>query len=230
MAIKQRETYQQAPWLANVRTDDGLFAVDLEQRITHWSPAAERLLGYTAQEAEGLPCHVIIGGRDGRNHRFCREDCPIMVNARRGRPTPNYDLYVQGKDGSDAWINASILVLRGNRQESSVVVHVFRDVTHRRRVEEAALKAMATLRQFLTKDESPGWSETEFAPPPTPRLSRRELEVLRLLAHGLNTPQIAESLGVRPITTRNHIANLLTKLGVKNRLQAVLYASQNHIV
>ncbi len=63
-----------------------------------------------------------------------------------------------------------------------------------------------------------------------PKLSRREMQVLRILASGMGTRQIAEALSLRPFTVRNHISRLITKLGVENRLQAVVYASQHHLI
>ena len=54
--------------------------------------------------------------------------------------------------------------------------------------------------------------------------------MLRLLAAGVSTQQIAETLDVRPVTARNHISRLLTKLGVENRLQAVVYASRHRLI
>jgi len=51
-------------------------------------------------------------------------------------------------------------------------------------------------------------------------LTDREWEVLRCIMDGLSTEQIAVQLGVRRSTTRTHVQNLLTKLGVHSRLQA----------
>ena len=65
---------------------------------------------------------------------------------------------------------------------------------------------------------------------PVTRLSRRELEVLRLLAQGMPTQQIADTLAIQPITARNHITRLLSKLGVDNRLQVVVYASERQFI
>ncbi len=217
-------------WLANVTSADGLFAVDPEQRITHWSSAAESTLGYTAEEMVGTPCYEAIGGRDRRNLRFCRRDCPVTVNARRGCPTPHYDILVRSKAGSDVWINLSILILGAEGRASNTVVHLFRDVTQRRLVEDRVQKAMASLRKFVHEDTATAGEQADPAPTPLPPLTRREMEVLRLLASGLSTPQIAEDLGVSPITARNHLASLLNKLGAKNRLQAVLFASQHQLV
>jgi DNA-binding NarL/FixJ family response regulator len=55
-------------------------------------------------------------------------------------------------------------------------------------------------------------------------LTKRQLEVLRLLADGKSTAQIAAELDLSRTTVRNYIANLLTALGVHSRLQAVVSA------
>lgn len=231
MAARQAEVQPLSSWFTSVKTADGVFAVDAEQRIIFWSPTAQQLMGYEAPEVLGLPCHEVIGGRDARNHRFCRRKCPIMENARRGRTTPHYDVRVRTKEGCEAWVNVSTLVVGGRSEGPPAVLHLLRDVTRRRLLEERAEKAMTALKQYLAEDDGTGEvGSQEPSPTPLPRLTRREQEVLRLLASGLNTGQMAESLGVSPITARNHITSLLTKLGVENRLQAVLYASHHRLV
>lgn len=57
-------------------------------------------------------------------------------------------------------------------------------------------------------------------------LTQRELEVLRLMAQGYTNPQIAARLSVAEGTVRFHVSNVLRKLGMENRTQAVLYALQ----
>lgn len=56
------------------------------------------------------------------------------------------------------------------------------------------------------------------------RLTRRELEILQLLARGLNNESISKQLYISPTTTRNHIQNILGKLDVHSKLEAVTYA------
>jgi DNA-binding NarL/FixJ family response regulator len=56
------------------------------------------------------------------------------------------------------------------------------------------------------------------------RLTRRELEILQLLARGLKNDVISRQLYISPTTTRNHIQNILGKLGVHSKLEAVAYA------
>lgn len=61
-------------------------------------------------------------------------------------------------------------------------------------------------------------------------LTQRELEVLRLLAHGARNAEIAQSLGVSVGTARWHVGNVLAKLGERSRAKAVLRAQQLGLV
>ncbi len=62
------------------------------------------------------------------------------------------------------------------------------------------------------------------AGPSVERLTERETEVLRLVAHGLDDLEIGEVLHIAPTTVRTHVSNLLGKLGLKNRVEATRYA------
>jgi DNA-binding NarL/FixJ family response regulator len=61
-------------------------------------------------------------------------------------------------------------------------------------------------------------------------LSERELDVLGLLADGKANHEIAEALYISPSTVRNHVANILAKLHVDNRVQAAVRAVRGRIV
>jgi DNA-binding NarL/FixJ family response regulator len=61
-------------------------------------------------------------------------------------------------------------------------------------------------------------------------LTARQLEVLRLLADGRSTTEIADELGLSTTTVRNYIANILAALGVHTRLQAVVVARKAGVI
>jgi DNA-binding NarL/FixJ family response regulator len=61
------------------------------------------------------------------------------------------------------------------------------------------------------------------------RLTPREIEVLKALAEGFDGKEIARRLSISPTTERNHVASILTKLGVHSRLQALVFALRHGI-
>ncbi|WP_309067475.1 response regulator transcription factor [Microbacterium sp.] len=61
-------------------------------------------------------------------------------------------------------------------------------------------------------------------------LTARERDILLLLAQGMSNEQIAGELFVEIATVKSHLARMLPKLGVQSRLQAAVWAYQNHVV
>jgi DNA-binding NarL/FixJ family response regulator len=76
----------------------------------------------------------------------------------------------------------------------------------------------------------PGLMAKALSPPASGNLESdltpREQQVLQLLAQGCENREIANSLGISERTVKNHITNILTRLGLKNRTQAALWAQR----
>ncbi len=71
---------------------------------------------------------------------------------------------------------------------------------------------------------------TERRPEPVEPLTRREIDVLRLLARGNTNRQIAELLALSVRTVESHRANLMGKLGLSSRVELVTYAEEHGLL
>lgn len=91
-----------------------------------------------------------------------------------------------------------------------------------------ALLAPSVTRRLLEEFASTG--TTPRAPEALEDLTDREAEVLGLVARGLSNQEIAESLVVSETTVKTHVSRVLGKLGLRDRVQAVVYAYENGVV
>jgi PAS domain S-box-containing protein len=211
MAIREETTFDQA--LA--RAGDGAFVITTDGRIVLWNRAAEKILGYTAREALGRPCCELFVGRDDSGNRLCYRGCHVMTLVKMGDPVQNFDMQTRSKSGRLLWLNVSIIVTP-NGSGGPLTVHLFRDVT-------ATKELLNVVSERFAAQPAP----------PTPAnsdLTRREIEILRLVASGESTKAVADRLHVSPATVRNHVQNILGKLGVHSRLQAVAYATTHRLL
>jgi NarL family two-component system response regulator LiaR len=94
-----------------------------------------------------------------------------------------------------------------------------------------AIRAAHVGRATLSPEAAQALVETANQPSrPGLDLTEREREVLALMVVGLNNTQIAGKLTVSPSTIKSHVSNILAKLGVASRTEAVTLALRNHIV
>ena len=79
-------------------------------------------------------------------------------------------------------------------------------------------------------DEFKQMSKPEREQGPALRLTDRELEVLRLVAKGLNNREVAKQLFISENTVKNHVRNMLEKLQLHSRMEAVMYAYRENLL
>jgi NarL family two-component system response regulator LiaR len=93
-----------------------------------------------------------------------------------------------------------------------------------------AIRAAHSGRSTLAPEAAQALVQTAQEPAPGQDLTAREREVLALMVEGLTNPQIAERLVVSRATAKAHVSNVLSKLGVSNRAEAISLALQHKIL
>lgn len=208
----QNEALEQA--LA--RAGDGAFAVGPNGRVAVWNRAAERILGWSAKEVLGRACCEVFAGGDGHGNSLCCHGCNVMGQVRLGEPVEHFEMKTRTKGGRPVWLDVSILEAPATNGSCPVAVHLFRDVT-------ATKKLLEIVQERMTPADPSNDNGASS-------LTKREIEILRLMAVGANTKVLAERLNVSPATIRNHAQNIFAKLDVHSRLEAVAWANQHHLV
>jgi len=116
-----------------------------------------------------------------------------------------------------------------NALEAGAIGYLLKDVSADELA--GAIRAAHAGRATLSPEAAQALVETaNLQPAPGHDLTEREREVLTLMIEGLNNTQIAGRLTVSPSTIKSHVSNILSKLGVASRTEAVTLALRNRIV
>lgn len=113
--------------------------------------------------------------------------------------------------------------------ETGAIGYLLKDVSANELVR--AIRAAHAGRATLSPEAAQALVHAASQPPaPGYGLTERERAVLALMAEGLNNVQIAGRLMVSPSTIKSHVSNILSKLGVTSRTEAVTLALRNRII
>ena len=116
-----------------------------------------------------------------------------------------------------------------NALEAGAIAYLLKDVSADDLVR--AIRAAHVGRATLSPEAAQSLVDAANQPPmPGLDLTEREREVLTLMIEGLNNTQIAGRLTVSPSTIKSHVSNVLSKLGVASRTEAVTLALRSRIV
>jgi DNA-binding CsgD family transcriptional regulator len=219
------------------------FATTQHHRITFWNSGAARVLGRRADEVLGSHCHEVLQGRDLFGNLFCYENCPLVATARRGDPVSQCEFTVAAADDDRKTLAITTLHVPGSRPEAFTLIHVLQPITSGDRllkmIEESQVPSFAGANRHAPGNghaatngngrakgngyaNGNGNGHAEAVEPPP--LTNREREILRQVASGLQNKEIAQELGISLATVRNHVHNILDKLGVHSKLEAVCLA------
>ena len=193
-------------------SDDAIFIVDGQGVIRYWNDASAKLLGRGPSAALGRHCFDILRGRLPTGETMCIPSCPILAGLSLGRGARSFDMVVSSRAASaksgpsTRLLDVHHVAIRDQRGVPRALLHVASDVEEQRRLERIGLRVRAI----------------QGGDRPSPALTPRETEVFRLIAAGLSAREVAERLGIKYGTARNHIHRVLQKLGTHSRAAAVL--------
>jgi PAS domain S-box-containing protein len=212
---------EEASYLVSVlsHTADAMVAIDLDGRILGWNTAAEGLFGYTPQDVMGRPCNEVLDFDDRCGNAVCDAECSLQgtPHGEGSWVVPTREVLARTGAGRRLWLSMTTVLVPPSPDERCRRIHLMRQVGVTPELEEAILERLT----------QPKRGEVDASV--IDQLTLRETEVLRLLADGLGTQEIADQLFVSSTTARNHVQHILSKLDCHTRLEAVALALRNHI-
>jgi PAS domain S-box-containing protein len=209
-------------------TADGAFVVDEDLKMVFANQSAKRMLGFRLDGSTPKYCFQILRGRDDRQRLVCLKHCPVARELLSGSRVRSFDLQVPTDAKGNLWLNMSVFRYSEAGSGNSYIVHLFRDITHKKRdarFVERLIEAASNYHKIQPTTINPRESTRKH-----PRLTQREREVLKYLAMGHSTREIAQQLSISVNTVRNHVQRVLQKLNARSRLEAVIYAIDNDLV
>jgi len=207
-------------------------ATNSDNTIVHWNAAAVELVGFTADEAVGRNLQQIIQARDIHGNRLSVDHGAFHEMIRIGEAPRSFELAIITATGKMTTVAVSIVVVLSPKPTDYHLVYLMTPLHRRRRADEA-------IDRLLTMTNVPGITEPGDGMPSgaavrgthnPPRLTRRQREVLLLLAEGRRSGEIADELSISVHTVRTHIQGILRTFGAVNSLEAVSRALHERII
>ena len=190
-----------------VNSQDAILVLNKEMELLYESPSAARLFGFEVGPLVGRdPLGIVHPDDLSRVANMLQQlaQSPGEIMRLIGRTL--------GKDGKSRVIEAVAHSMVHIPEVKGIVVNL-RDITER---EQEFQEAFGRDRTTLKHKEY--------------KLTASEGQVLIFMAEGLSNPKIAEKLVLSPSTVRFHVSNILRKLGVATRTEAVALAMRQHLV
>ncbi len=217
-----RPSHEIAPLFeALALSPDPVFVTDRHNRIVFWNRSAERMLGYTADEATGASCAGMLEGCDVHGNRYCSETCPVTQMATRAETVRAFGLRLRSKDGPILLVDVTILHFIVPPPDGFFLAHMLKPSLATEAAPRGPRKEGPPRSALVAVRESPDARAR--------KLTAREVDVLGMLAAGHPTPEIASRLHISSLTARNHIQNILDKLEVHSKAEAVAFAFQKRL-
>jgi len=127
---------------------DGVYTTDTDKHITFWNEGAERITGYSAEEAIGSSCRELLGHVDEDGLQLCDMACPLTMAMDKEVSLLGKDVYSNTKSGEIIPVSVSCSPLKDEHGNVAGAVEVFRDISEKKKLEEQKKRFF----QMLTHD------------------------------------------------------------------------------
>jgi PAS domain S-box-containing protein len=192
-------------------TGDPAFAIDAGGKIIMWNKASENAFGFPKTYALGKQCWKLLAGKDIHGNRYCSKFCPLREMNFRHEPVHGFRTFFNSANGEENPYDVSFVTLVDQPGQEKLL-----HICHPVEMEQE---------QFAIPTTTHKLEAVELG-----ELSRREIEVLSLVAKGTRTQQIADALSISIRTVRTHIQHAMQKLRVHKRKDAVRVAKENALI
>ncbi len=210
--------------LASIRDPFGIFSSDF--RILWANKALAAIHQYQPEDAIGKICYQAFS----KGEKPCK-DCPMLPVYKTGR-THIMEKWHDFPDGVRRFGEVRSYPIRGKNREIVAIVMIIIETTEKKQQLEEQKKYAHFLAGKL-KENNPREHQIEHPGAGACvkiKLSKRETEILRLLAEGFTNPQISQMLAVSTNTIKSYVNQIFNKLGVSDRTQAAVLAVRNKII
>jgi PAS domain S-box-containing protein len=138
-----------APWLAAVveSSDDAIISKDLNGTIRSWNAGAQRLFGFTPEEAIGQAITIIIPPE-----RY-EEEKQILSRLRKGERIDHFETVRRAKNGSPVYVSLTISPVKNSRGRIIGASKIARDISERRRDQQILKEAELSVKILQTQDQ-----------------------------------------------------------------------------
>lgn len=187
------------------RTADAVFAIDSRRKIVYRNEVFADIFRCPTPASSHRACYEVVCGRTLDGKELCNPDCPIGQSVLEGRPVENFDLAIPRDRSEPLQLNVGAMsIAKGFGKAAAVFI-------------------LRPIHARLAEDER----QTRNTPCVIHKLTHRERQILELLAKGMNTRVLADTLHIDYVTARNHIQHIYQKLGVHSRAEALGYVFRN---
>lgn len=214
-AVKVRSVHQPPnpsswtpAWVQGIQT--AVWITSPDRRVSYINARACGLLKVKPSDAIGRCCHDVVCGRDATGRVFCSDQCPALSAAERGHTIEPVSLQL-GDDPGSHWVRLLVIAAKSPHGDGTHLVHCALDDDRARRVESYFSRVILRTNA----------ADIHCAQLQDSGLTKREMEVLRLLTEDESLHGIANRLGISYTTVRNHVQNVLHKLGLHSIMEAV---------